>query len=573
MKKYLISGVSTLVFAGIWFYWKLPALNIKSEGFWFFIISLCIFFGIVEGPLSLADNGETKRKKKVEVITFPRSNKKGYDIDFSFWGGTLKCWGIRVALALFILMLGISFFAGSKLFHARAYSNLITTTEADISVIPSVEGTSSIALMDTKSAAKLGDREIGALSEVVSQYDVANYTQIDFQGKPVKTAPLKYAGFFKWIKNKDNGVPGYVMVDPVDMDADYKALNEGMKYVPSAYFNDNLKRHVRFAYPTDMITNGHFEIDEEGNPWYVYSILDHEIGLFGGDQIVGAIIVNPVNGDMQKLSLNEVPNWVDVVFNGNLICEQYNYSAQLQGGYWNSVFGQAGCKKVTESGDEETTSDFGYVAKDGDIWIYTGVTSVNSDSSNIGFILSNERTKETFFIPCAGADEFSAMAAAEGEVQEKGYVASFPSLILLDENPTYIMVLKDNSGLVKMYACVNVEQYNIVATATSQEDCIEKYKAIMSGKISVEDANSDDVAVNSDVTTDELMDYDHATDVTISVIKKEVIVENGDSYIYIVDENNSIYKAKYADEINMLLVNIGDEITIKTDGTYFELLQ
>ena len=573
MNKHIKCGIATLIFTPFWFYKQTPALNIQSDGLWMFVFSLALFYGFIEFFITAKEEDGLKKRKKKNLYAV-KTVRRDSDGDATFFRIVIKCWGNRVALGILALMFLISFFAESKLFHSRAYSKLIEVKDATVTEIPSVERTSSIALMDTKSAAKLGDREIGALSEVVSQYDVAGYTQLDFQGKPVKTAPLKYAGFFKWVKNKDKGVPGYVMVDPVDMSADYKALEKGMKYVPSAYFGDNLKRHVRWAYPTTLIDYGHFEIDEEGKPWYVYSVMEHRIGIFDGRQVKGCILIDPVTGDMQKLSLSDIPNWVDVIFNGNLICEQYNYFAQLQDGYWNSKFGQVGCKKVTESSDSDTTSDYGYVAKGGDIWIYTGVTSVNSDSSNIGFILSNERTEETMFIPCAGADEFSAMAAAEGEVQEKGYVASFPSLILLDGKPTYIMVLKDNSGLVKMYACVNVEQYNIVATSTSQSDCIGKYEALVSGKISVEQANSENPEeTENTVSEDSKKDLSQGQELEITVLKKEEIVENGNSYIYIVDENQNIYKARYADVIGMILVNVGDSITIRTDGEYFELVQ
>ena len=95
---------------------------------------------------------------------------------------------------------------------------------------------------------------------------------------------------------------------------------------------------------------------------------------------------------------------------------------------------------------------------DGDVWVYTGVTSVNADESNIGFVLMNLRTGESKYYNIAGAEEYSAMSSAEGQVQNLGYRASFPSLINIKNIPTYIMVLKDNAGLVKMYALVNVEK-------------------------------------------------------------------------------------------------------------------
>ena len=232
----------------------------------------------------------------------------------------------------------------------------------------------------------------------------------------------------------------------------------------------------------------------------------------------------------------------------------------------NSIFGQIDCRQTTtveiknEDGDSSYRTDYGYIAKDGDIWIYTGVTSVNGDSSNIGFIMANERTAETKFILASGADEGSAMHSAEGEVQEKGYHASFPSLINVDGTPTYIMVLKDDNGLVKMYACVNVEQYNMVVTAYNQKDVIEQYRRLLNGEISAEQANQD---------TNETVDTSNYKDKEITVAKLEKIDIGGNTYLYIIDTNQMIYKAKYADVIKMITVNVGDKITIKTDGTYY----
>ncbi len=401
---------------------------------------------------------------------------------------------------------------------------------------------------------------------MVSQYDVSEYTQIDYKGTPVQVTALRHAGFFKWMRNKNVGTPGYVVVNPVSMKAKYHALGEGMRYIPSAYFSQDLTRHIRFAYPTALFGNVHFEIDEEGNPWYVASTYEHRVGLFGGRQATGVILVNPVNGQMQRMSVDEAPRWVDVIYDGDLICDQFNAYAQLQSGFWNSIIGQSGCRKVTEyagSDDDDVKTDYGFIAKDGDIWIYTGVTSVNNDSSNIGFILANERTEETIYIPAAGADEFSAMSSAEGEVQEKGYQASFPSLILVDDTPTYIMVLKDSGGLVKMYAAVNVEQYNIVATAATQDECINKYRALIRGDITAEQALAEDTTVP--VSTE---NYEK---LTVKIRKIRTMDHGGDTYIYIVDENDHIYQAKYADVLGMLLVEEGDEVTLLSDGEHFIL--
>ena len=453
-----------------------------------------------------------------------------------------------------LVLLGLGALIGSEMFNAKGYADILTVTDSDFATdLSESVGTDSIALMDTASAQMLGDREIGSLSHVVSQYDVAEaYTQIDYQGKPIKVAPLEYAGFFKWSSNRGVGATGYVTVDPVSMSASFHEC-AGMKYIPSAYFGEDAARYLWSQFPTLMLENLHFEIDEEGKPYYVASIIEKSIFLFGGKTVSGCVVMDPVSGECTRYALDEIPRWVDVVFDGYLICDQYNWHGLYQNGWFNSLFAKKGCKQVTsyttvdEEGYETDSIDFGYVAKDGDIWIYTGITSVNGDSSNIGFLLANERTGESRFYAIAGADEKSAMHAAEGEVQEKRYTASFPSLINVEGEPTYIMVLKDSGGLVKLYAAVNVEQYNLVATGGTLSECLTQYK----GLIDAEAAAPDDSTAET-VT------------VTIAAIRHVVI--DGNTYVYLADADGNLYRVKAADHEEMLLLSEGDTVTLTCIG-------
>lgn len=529
----LVAAVAVILFINYFF---IPAWNIQSVGFWAMIIFASVAFTIAKYiTLSTVDKEFKYIVKQDKTIIFP------------------------VILILLVLLAGL---AGSTIFHASAYSKLITVEEAVFEEdLAESLNTDVIALMDTKSARMLGDREIGTLSNVVSQYDVSDdYTQIDLNGTPKKVAALDYAGFFKWMNNKSSGIPGYILVDPVSMSASYQACDEGLVYVPSAYFGQDASRYIREHYPTEIFDNLHFEVDEEGNPYYIATVYKKTI-IFGGTTVKGAIILNPVNGDLEYYALADVPVWADDVYDGDLICEQYNWYGKLQNGFWNSIFGKKGCKQVTEyretedESDDTPVSDYGYVAKDGDIWIYTGVTSVNNDSSNIGFLLANERTGEAHYYNISGADEASAMAAAEGEVQEKGYQASFPSLINIDGHPTYIMVLKDASGLVKLYAAVNVEQYNLVTTAVTQDECIKKYRSLI-GTADVEEEvpeQNEEELVATDETTIEIVDI------------KYVVIE-GDTYIYLIDAEENIYRAKAGSHEEMLLLKNGDMVTITHAG-------
>lgn len=537
---YIIGAIASLLFFGLCLYIFTPAINIHNFGLWILIdITLLIFIIVERLAKGQKDFGWVTISKKI--------GSKGRTKKFTKFNFNIKSYIVPIVLTAVIILISV---IGSTVFNATAYSEILKVKDSDFSVdLAESVGTDSIALMDTASAQMLGDREIGALSDVVSQFNVSyNYTQIDYNGKPIKVSPLVYADFFKWLNNKDNGIKGYVTVNPVTMSASFEKC-EGMKFVPSAYFSENAYRYLWTKHPTLMFDNIHFEIDESGKPYYIASIVKNTIGLFGGKTIVGCVVLDPVNGNTVKYDVADIPKWIDVVFYGDLICEQYNWYGMFQNGYLNSLFAKKGCKQVTtyyvgeeEDVDVAPVSDYGYVAKDGDIWIYTGVTSVNGDSSNIGFVLANERTGESHYYSIAGADEKSAMAAAEGEVQEKGYQASFPSLINIEGYPTYIMVLKDSGGLVKLYATVNVEQYNIVTTASTQAECIKKYKTALG------------------IENEEIKEATKEKTITISSIK--YIDIDGNTYIYLIDTNNNIFKAKASSNENMLLLNVGDKVKI-----------
>ena len=550
MKKiwpYILSSVLVLIIAGVTLYVFTPALNVHNPFVWILLTVLSFIFVIV----SRMAQG---RKDFGWVTVSERTGSKGRNKKKTKFKFDVKHYLIPIALAVVTVSLLVF---SSTFFNAIKYSEILKVTESSFEKdLSESVGTDSIALMDTASAQMLGDREIGALSDVVSQFDVSyDYTQIDYQGKPIKVAALMYGDYFKWVNNRTNGVCGYVSVDPVSMSASFHKT-DGMKYVPSAYFSEDAFRHLWKKYPTLMLENYHFEIDENGKPYYVASVVEKTIGLFGGKTVSGCVVLDPVTGETYRYNAQDIPRWIDVVFYGDLICEQYNWYGMYKNGFMNSQFGKKDCKQVTTyySSDEELetdetpVSDYGYVSKDGDIWIYTGITSVNGDSSNIGFLLANERTGESFYYAIAGADEKSAMSAAEGEVQEKGYQASFPSLINVDGNPTYIMVLKDSGGLVKLYATVNVEQYNLVTTASTQAECIAKYKVLLGIEEKVEDS-------------------DKSNDVTIEISSIRYVDIDGNTYIYIIDKDENIYKAKVSSNEKLLLLNEGDTVKLTLSGT------
>ena len=324
-----------------------------------------------------------------------------------------------------------------------------------------------IPMLDADSASRLGTRKLGELADMVSQFEILpTYTQINYQGRPVRVTSLRYGDLIKWFTNRGDGLPAYLIIDMVSQEAEVVRLQEGMKYTVAEHFGRNLYRHLRFNYPTMMFDGPVFEIDEEGTPYWVCSRIVRTIGLFGGVDVKGAVLVNAVTGKSEYYE--QVPNWVDRVYSYDIIMQQYDFYGMYHNGFLNSIFGQ---RDVTV-----TTDGWNYIAKDDDVYMYTGVTSVTSDQSNIGFILSNQRTKETKFYPCAGATERSAQVSAQSRVQQMSYEATFPLLLNIAGQPTYFMSLKGQDGLVKMYAMVNVQQYQIVETGQTLAECENNYR-------------------------------------------------------------------------------------------------
>ncbi len=521
-KVNVIAFIILFVAEGIFYYFATPAINIHKPGFWMWII-------ITLGLIYVCSLDFTAERIFI-------SNKKNESLGFT----PMSKYVLYMAAAC-ILALIIGGITSSKLFMASKYADIIEIEDGDFRIdVPESENISNIALMDTDSAQIIGERAIGSLSDVVSQYEVStDYSTIDYNGAPMKVASLEYAGFFKYMNNKANGIPGYVLVDPVKNEAKYVKLANPIKYSPSAYFNHNLRRHVQMTYPTYDFNGYYFELDNEGNPYYICPVLSPNAGLFGAKDVKGIVICNPCTGDCDYMDVADVPNWVDRVYDGDLACRKYNWYGMLSGGFLNSIVGNKGCKV--------TTDDYGYKVMDGDVWVYTGVTSVNGDQSNIGFVLMNSRTGESKYFSIAGAEEHSAMSSAEGQVQNLGYEASFPSLINISSVPTYIMVLKDNAGLVKMYALVNVEKYNIVATGATQKEALASYRKLL---------------VENEIISNDKADTEDMPSKKITVMDIRYIPMDGETYVYITDKDGAVYKQNFAENEALIFIQKNDTIIV-----------
>ena len=172
--KIILSSVLTAIFAVCLFYIQLPALNLQSEDFWSYLFICALFFVASYALLNIFP----KRKEKNGIKNSFFAMKKSKIILIV----------VLVLIPMIILMLGTLF--SSTVFNAKAYSELITVTEANFAEdMPEADVVKNIALMDTATAIAMGDRTLGAvsLSDVISQYEVSeNYKQINYNNPIIK---------------------------------------------------------------------------------------------------------------------------------------------------------------------------------------------------------------------------------------------------------------------------------------------------------------------------------------------------------------------------------------------------
>lgn len=511
----LIVAIIIILAAGLYYYVSLPAINIHSTDVWFFILFLLAAAAVLYAVRKKLGRGELKQNKVMKTLGF------------------------------LVLGVGVIYLIGallsSPIINAKKYQKLMKVEEGEFAEDVEELSFDKIPLLDKDTAELLGDRKMGSMVDMVSQFEADEiYSQINYKGNPVRVTPLKYASVIKWFTNRSKGIPAYIRINMATQSTELVKLEDGIKYTTSEHFNRNIYRHLRFAHPTYIYDDLSFEIDEEGTPFWIAPVKKFNIGLFGGETVGKVVLCNAVTGETEEYDIEDVPQWVDRAYSADLLVDLFDYYGTLKHGFFNSVLGQKDCLK--------TTDGYNYLALDDDVWMYTGVTSVNGDQSNVGFVLSNQRTMETKYYKVEGATETSAMSSAEGQVQNLKYTSTFPLLLNISDEPTYFMALKDDAGLVKKYAMVNVQKYQIVAIGDSVSQCEENYLELLLSN-GVKEAEKD---------TREVMTA------TGKITKIAQAVIEGSSHYYIMLEgSDEIFDVSVVDFIDIVKYDVGQEVTVE----------
>lgn len=510
-----IGVLMALLFAGGYYYVTLPAINIHSADFWFFLIMLVVIvtvYYIFKKRLGMA---EVKESKVVKIM--------------------------GAVLVLIIAIYAIGSLLSSPIINAKKYQQLLKVDEGEFTSDVQELSYDQIPLLDKDSASLLGNRKMGSMVDMVSQFEVDNiYSQINYDDRPVRVSPLRYADPVKWFMNQAEGIPAYIMIDMASQSTELVKLEKGIRYSTSEYFNRNIYRHLRFNYPTYIFNELSFEIDEEGIPYWVAPVKKFNIGLFGGATVGRVVLCNAITGETIDYAIGDVPQWIDRAYSAELLIELFDYYGTLKHGFINSILGQKDCLI--------TTDGYNYLAIDDDVWVYTGVTSITGDQSNVGFVIMNSRTMETKYYEVEGATEYSAMDSAEGQVQNLKYIATFPLLLNINDEPTYFIALKDNAGLVKKYAMVNVQKYQVVGIGDTVSECEEEYlKLLLKEGIQQEATDTREILTISG---------------KITKIAQGVI-EGNSHYFIMIEGSDQIFDISVVDMIQIIKYEVEQEITLE----------
>ena len=515
-KTKVIGVIAFLVIAAVYYYVTLPAINIHSRDLWMFMIVLAVLVAV--------------------IYAFRKHIRSREEVHGSK--------GLKVLISI-VLIIAAAYMVGSLLsspvINAKKYQKLLKVEEGEFTKDIEELSFDQIPLLDRDSATLLGNRKMGSMVDMVSQFEIDEiYTQINYNDRPMRVSPLKYASLIKWFTNRSEGIPAYVRIDMASQTTELVKLEEGIKYTTSEHLNRNIYRHLRFKYPTYIFNDLSFETDDEGVPYWVCPVKKFNIGLFGGETIGRVVLCNAITGETENYAIKDVPSWVDRAYSADMLVQLYNYNGALKHGFINSVLGQKDCLKSTDG--------YNYLAIDDDVWVYTGVTSVSGDESNVGFVLMNQRTMETKFYPVEGATERSAMSSAEGQVQNLKYRATFPLLLNISGEPTYFIALKDDAGLVKKYAMVNVQKYQLVAIGDTVSQCEAQYHDMLfsNGVIKEEEDTREVMSITGVITK----------------IAQGVI--DGNSHYYVmVEGSDEIFDVSVVDFIDIIKYDVGQEVTIE----------
>lgn len=557
MKKKIIGIIIYLVVLFLSYYLTLPIINLHNAGFYFYF-AIFILAPVLVIAVYLLKNVIVKKLNKKGIYTVKKRklsfikvhNKYTLDnkiemvqVEEKFTFASIASVSYIVSVGLVVILMIFYGLIGCKLFRAKSYHSQLSINEGTIEEFNETFDSESnnvlLPVIDKDLAFKLAQARLG---DYGSQFDidVDNFTLISINrnGKSelVRIAPIDYSNVFVAMSRKSVGSIGYIEVNVVTKEAKLVEVEGGIKYSPKAILNNDLDRHIRFHYPTEMYDDKYFEIDDEGNPYWVIPTIKKEIGVISGKTNKGVIIVNPVNGDIKRYDIGSEPSWVDRATNDKILEKQATNALTYKNGFFNSKFAK---KEVFQLSD-----GYNYYINKGNTYYVSCITSPSEgDQTSIGFVTINLKNGEATKYSIYGITEMRAreIAMYDERIKAQQLDSTWPILINFQGVPTYFIVLKNDVQDQKI-VFLNVSDGSKVAMGSNIEEAKREYEKLLANS-GIIDSDDEDLTVEANVTR--VRDLGNT---------KEFMIEGITDKYFVVDINLNL---------DARFVSVGDNVSIK----------
>ena len=464
MKKrtFLTLLLLELVWLGFTLWFILPAWNIQSALFWSVGIShILIVAGLLMMLIPKLFNSPFFTRQRIFGY---RKNGQKYTQKFALVEALKEGrWVIAIVPITIVFSMVVGLFngiAGAKIFRASDYQQLLDVTLSDTTTFNTdfaLDGNELILpIIDKDVAYKRAQAQLlsyGAQYTIAYEYFTLINVQREDGNHLVRVAPLEYASSIVALNRYNSGSVGYVEVDVGLGTARLVEVSGGMPYVTSAWLNHKVERHLRFNHPTKLFNEYRFEIDDQGNPYWIVPTYRNAISMFSGPVGEGVIVLNAVSGVSQYFDLGDEPTWIDRSVDDTILAEQANNYLYYKEGWLNATFGQR--LNVFQLSD-----GYNYFIKGNTTYYISGINSPNeADQTTVGFMAINLSTGQATSYPVSGITEMRAIEIVESDVRVSAQqlTASWPILVNLAGIPTYFVVMRND---------IQTEYYSFIDVAT-----------------------------------------------------------------------------------------------------------
>ncbi len=328
-----------------------------------------------------------------------------------------------------------------------------------------------IRLVPSELASYRAEQALGnAPGAIGSQFSLSDRATLQMiAGELWYVIPLDFRGFGSW--SSSDGAPGYIQVHAEELDRDVIVVTDKhYRYMPGAFFSDNLERYAWNLDMTRPVTDWTFEIDDDGHAWWIATIVDYRV-MYWGAVGTGVLLVDPETGETETYASGDMPEWIDRMAPASIVQDNLHSYGTLSGGWWNRVFSGSNLMEP-----ETPTIAYGH---DGRFYWVTAMTSNNvADQSMLG-LMYTDRTGHTVYYRNAGATLEAVDHAVDNEVAYMHQHASGPVLYNVRGHMTAIVPILGEAHTYQGVAFVDIANVQHIAIDEHPLEALREYERLI----------------------------------------------------------------------------------------------